>query len=276
MSVDLCIELDQINWKEARKSLLVFDLKTGKTRPISTDALHLLFRIAWRQGEGYDGRAYLSENQWLRSTGLSRSSYYRDRSELEQTELIKRLVRGSNINGTRANLRVNLSKIRTLPKTNVPSKGQSLNEVVPDSGLDSALEGMSKSLVSDPKQHKQHKTTVAFKVNDLRFKELVINNLPHELRSKITNGSELDTELYRLLEAGYSDQQIKDKLNISYQWNGIHTPYPHVKRFISTLWSEVPVLAKHVEAEPVEPVGQPTEMPVAVREMMNNLFHKPE
>ena len=121
MSVDLCIELDQINWLEARKSLLVFDLKTGEARPISTDAIGLLFRIAWRQGEGYDGRTYLSEKQWQRSTGLSRSSFYRFRSELEQTELVKRLVRGSNINGTRANLQVNLSKIRTLPKSNVPS-----------------------------------------------------------------------------------------------------------------------------------------------------------
>ena len=75
---------------------------------------------------------------------------------------------------------------------------------------------------------------------------------------------------------GYSDQQIKDKLNISYKWNGIHTPYPHVKRFISTLWSEVLVLAKQIEVEPVEPLGQPTEMPEAVKEMFANMFNRPE
>lgn len=276
MSVDLCIELDQINWLEARKSLLVFDLKTGEARPISTDAINLLFRIAWRQGEGHDGRAYLSEKQWQKSTGLSRSSFYRFRSELEQTELIKRLVRGSNINGTRANLQVNLSKIRTLPKSNVPSKGHSLNEVVPNGGQGSALEGIAKSLDSDPKRNKQQQTTVSFQLSEARFKELVLDSLPFHLRQAITNGRDLDKELSQLLSAGYSDKQIKDKLNTEKQWQGIHTPYPHVRKFLATLWKENPVAIKSERVDYVDTPSEPTPMPADFKAQMNKLFKKPE
>lgn len=239
MSVDLCIELDEINWSEARKSLLVSDLRTGKKRPISTDAIHLLFRIAWRQGEGVNGRAYLSERQWLNSTGLSRSSFYRDRSEVLQTELVKLLVRGSDINGTRANLQVNFLKIRQLPKLNVPSKGQSNNQVVPNKGLGSVLTGIEKSLNSDPKRHKQQKTTVSF--NNEMFNDLVVSSIPHELRADITNGYELDRLLNELVDAGYSNQQIKDKLNYA-KWEGMRKAYPLVMRLLNELKKDVPRL----------------------------------
>ena len=165
MSVSLCTELDNINWLEARKQL-----------DISAGAVHLLRYIAWRQGDGVNGRVYLSQKQWLVHTGHSKSQFYEYLGELTTKGLVARLIKGSNINSTRANYKVNEYRLSQLPRI-VLYTGQTNNLEVLNIEQGSPLLQTTLSAIPEAKRHKQLKTTVAF--DDNIFNELVVSTIPH-------------------------------------------------------------------------------------------------
>ena len=261
MSVSLCTELDNINWLEARKQL-----------DISAGAVHLLRYIAWRQGDGINGRVYLSQKQWLVHTGHSKSQFYEYLGELTSKGLVIRLTRGSNVNSTRANYKISEQRINLLPRI-VLYTGQTNKSEVLNKEHDSPVLQTDLSAIPEAKRHKLLKTTVAF--DDNIFNELVVSTIPHELRGNLRNGKELDSLLKELIADGYSNQQIKDKLNYSY-WQGIHTPYPFVIKYLTDLKKDKPRLVKaleHVEAETVDSERKP--MPPEISAQLSGFFQRP-
>lgn len=262
MSVSLCKELDNINWLEARKQL-----------EISAGAVHLLRYIAWRQGDGINGRVYLSQKQWLVHTGHSKSQFYEYLGELTSKGLVIRLTRGSNINSTRANYKVSEQRITLLPRI-VLYTGQTNNSEVLNKEQDSPVLKTTLSAIPEAKRHKLLKTTVAF--DDNIFNELVVSSIPHELRGNLRNGKELDSLLKELIDTGYSNQQIKDKLNLAY-WQGIHTAYPHVIRFLTDLKKDKPRLVKALEQVDTETLDSERKpMPPEISAQLSGLWSKPE
>jgi hypothetical protein len=237
VSVDLCIKLDTINWKEARKVLAVTDPKTGKLKPLPVGAVDLFKTFAWRQFDE-SGKVYLSQRAWLELTGRSKSSFYEQLDYLITLGLVKRLNKGSNINNLRANYKVSETRLESLPKI-VRYTGQTEKDIVLDTEQVSPVGNTSLSGMVEAKRNKRNKTNGSF--NDDYF-NFVIGCLPHDLRDNLTNSKELNDLLVELLEnKGYSFQQIKNKLNPSHRWQGIHTPYPFVLKYLRELLREQPV-----------------------------------
>lgn len=206
------------------------------------------------------GKAWPSMSELMNITGVHEKSISRSRTRLVKLGALKLVTRAH-----KGQLQANYAVVETWLMANqrvtdeLPNMDKELQATTQQVTVDdlkgnaSALNGLP---VSNPKPNKPNKPNklnkpIAFRISDNRFKELVVNNLPHELRQKITNGFELDDELSKLLEAGYSDQQIKDKLNLSYLWKGINSPYPFVLKFLATLWQDRPVLA--IRFDPVAP-----------------------
>lgn len=227
------------------------------------------------------GKAWPSENELVTVTGVNAKSVSRSRGRLVKSGALYRVTKACE--GRRAEYAVIetwlLSNQRVTDELPVKSSGlQNYTQKVTVDDLKgnaSALNGLPDSNPKLIKPNQLNKRT-PFLINDLRFQELVVNNLPHALRSKITNGLELDSELSALLEAGYSDQQIKDKLNIEKQWQGVRTPYYFVRQFLSALWVENPVMRRSLKPVEASPDNRPTEMPPEIRKQMEKLFKKPE
>lgn len=263
MSVRVYNLLAQVNWREARKEL-----------GISAGAVALLKEIATKQFDDSNS-VYLSQEAWLNLTGRSKSNFYERLGELTSTDLVLRLVKGSNTNSTRAKYRINEIRVASLPRI-VRNTGQTdiglvLDREPPSPVVDTELSGQGEA-----KRRLRLNTTVSFKVSEARFQQLIIDSLPFHLRHTIINGRDLDQELSQLLSAGYSDKQIKDKLNTEKQWQGIHTPYPHVRKFLATLWKEKPVAIKSERVDYVDTPSEPTPMPADFKAQMNKLFKKPD
>lgn len=240
MSVNLCKKLDTINWREARKVLAVTDPKTGEIKSLPVGAVDLFRYIAWRQGE-QTKRVYLSQRAWLEHTGRSKSNFYELLDYLITTGLVKRLVKGSNINSLRANYQVNEIRLESLPKMPkiVRYTGQTEKDIVLDTEQVSPVGDTTLSGMVEAKRIKRLKTNGSF--NDDYF-NFVVRCLPHELRNNITNSKELNDLLVDLLESkGYSHQQIKDTLNPMHKWQGIHTPYPFVLKYLRELKAKQPI-----------------------------------
>lgn len=235
MSVSLCEKLDTVNWREARKVLAVTDPKTGEIKPLPVGAVDLFRYIAWRQGDK-SGRVYLSQIAWLEHTGRSKSNLYELLDYLITTDLVKRLVKGSNTHSLRANYQVNEIRLESLPKI-VRYTGQTEKDIVLDTEQVSPVGNTSLSGMVEAKRNKRNKTNGSF--NDDYF-NFVIGCLPHDLRDNLTNSKELNDLLVELQVRGYSNQQIKNKLN-SQRWQGIHTPYPFVLQRLKELLSDKPV-----------------------------------
>lgn len=241
MSVNLCEKLDEVNWLEARKVLAVTDPKTGELKSLPVGAVDLFRYIAWRQGDK-SGRVYLSQRAWLEHTGRSKSNFYEQLDYLITTDLVKRLVKGSNTHSLRANYKVNQVRLDSLPKL-VRYTGQTEKDIVLDTEQVSPVGNTSMSGIAEAKRLKRLKTNGSF--NDDYF-NFVIGCLPHDLRDNLTNSKELNDLLVELLEnKGYSFQQIKNKLNPSHRWQikgePIHTPYPFVLKYLRELLREQPV-----------------------------------
>ena len=247
MSVNLCLKLDTVNWLEARKVLAVTDPKTGELKSLPVGAVDLFRYIAWRQGDK-SGRVYLSQRAWLENTGRSKSNFYEQLDYLITTGLVKRLVKGSNTHSLRANYQVNQVRLDSLPKI-VRYTGQTEKDIVLDTEQVSPVGNTSMSGIAEAKRLKRLKTNGSF--NDDYF-NFVIGCLPSELRNSVTKSKELNDLLVELLEnKSYSFQQIKNKLNPLQRWQGIHTPYPFVLKYLKELLSEKPV-AKLSEPAKVE------------------------
>lgn len=228
------------------------------------------------------GKAWPSMSELMNITGVHEKSISRSRTRLVKLGALKLVTRAH-----KGQLQANYAVVETWLMANqrvtdeLPNMDNELQATTQQVTVDdlkgnaSALNGLP---VSNPKPNKPNKLNkpIAFRISDNRFKELIVNNLPHELRQKITNGHELDDELFNLLEAGYSDQQIKDKLNLAYQWQGITTPYPHVRKFLATLWKDRPVLANKFDrvANENEKVKNPP--PKEVETFIRNSFKTPD
>ena len=78
------------------------------------------------------------------------------------------------------------------------------------------------------------------------------------------------------MEAGYIDRQIKDKLNISYQWQAITTPYPHVRKFLATLWKDHPVFANRFDRVANENDLVKNPPPKEIETLTRNGFKNPD
>jgi hypothetical protein len=161
-----------------------------------------------------------------------------------------------------------LEKLPLAPKhkKDVPNQGQTREVEVSNQGQAGIKSGTELALNKDPIQPIQPFTTGA--VNSENWNWLV-NCLPHEHRPNMIYGKELDNELNKLLEAHYTFQQIKNKLNNSRDYNNLEKPYPKVLRMLKELWSDTPVGVKL--ADPVKVEFEIPQRSPATKEQLENM-----
>lgn len=216
MSIRLLGLIDEINWIKVKE--LYPDLTNG--------SMGLIRTIAWRQGEKPPYAVYISQKEWIETTGFPKSTFYDYLEPLVKYKIVTQLKKGSNTNSTRAHYQFNETVLSSLPKRNkVRYSGQTNSNEYGGTDIEvlntaprSTAERTSESGMVEAKRNKLQET----KLNELtvRFDNLIRASLPKHLAENITPSKELDALLDELLDSGVSRQAIVNKLT-SHNWQGL-------------------------------------------------------
>lgn len=229
MSVRLRGLIDQVNWVKVKK--LYPELSNG--------SLAVIKAIAWRQGDEPPYAVYISQKEWIETTGYAKSSFYEYLKPAIACDLVTQVIKGSNTNNTRAHYRINEIKLESLPKRDVRYSGQTKKDKsgnseskVHDSERRGTVERTHLSGMVEAKRQERHIT----KLNDnsVRFENLIKDSLPSHLAEKITTSPQLESLLDELEANEVSYMTISNKLS-SHNWNGLNVAYPQVMKLLREL-----------------------------------------
>jgi hypothetical protein len=167
-------------------------------------------------------RAWPPRSELIRITGAHDKSISRSLGRLTQRGLLIRITRASKEKGLKAEYAVNRELLKTLTKVTdeLPDDYEVTDEV--EAGNPIAL--LSNSGAPEKVLHGYAKPNKPNKPNNVhsydRFREIILNNVPIELRSTITAGKNLDALLDELEVLGVTDQAIGSEINLI-KWSNV-------------------------------------------------------
>ncbi len=161
-------------------------------------------------------RAWPPRSELIRITGAHDKSISRSLGRLTQRGLLIRITRASKDKGLKAEYAVNRELLKTLTQVTdeLPNEYEVTDEV--ETGNPIALFSNSgapeKVLHGYAKPNKPNKPKNVHSYD--RFNEVILKNVPQQLRATITAGKNLDTLLDELSELGATDQAIGSAINL--------------------------------------------------------------
>jgi hypothetical protein len=167
-------------------------------------------------------RAWPPRSELIRITGAQDKSISRSLGRLTRRAFLIRITLASKDRGLKAEYAVNRPLIRSfiqvtdeLPKDyEVTDEVETGNSLTPlsNSGVSAEV------LHGYPKPNKPNKPTNVISYD--RFNEIILKNVPTELRATITAGKNLNSLLDQLSELGVTDQAIGNTINLI-TWNTV-------------------------------------------------------
>lgn len=199
------------------------------------------------------GKAWPKLDELLNITGVHEKSVSRSRTRLRKLGALIQITKACE--GRQAEYAVNenwlLVNQRVTEQLPVITKGSPAEpSQVTLQGLlgnTSRTKGSPDSYPKPIKPIKPIKPTKPnrFWLDEVSFKYYITDHIPHEHRATVQLDEVIDQKVKTLIEAGYSDQQIFDKLNYGY-WEGIHDPSWKVNKLLDELKKDRPRRASTV------------------------------
>lgn len=167
-------------------------------------------------------RAWPPRSELIRITGAHDKSISRSLSRLTHRGLLIRITRASKDKGLKAEYAINRELLRSL--TQVTEELPNENEVTEEVETGNPIAPLSNSGAPEKVLHgyaKPNKPNKPINVNTSdRFYEVILKNVPNQLRATITAGKNLDVLLDELGELGVTTQTIASAINLI-TWNNV-------------------------------------------------------
>ena len=161
-------------------------------------------------------RAWPPRSELIRITGARDKSISRSLGRLTRRGLLIRVTLASKDRGLKAEYAVNRDLIRSFIQ--VTDETPNEYEVTDEVDTSNPIAPISNSVALEKVLHGYAKPNKPNKPTNVqaydRFNELILKNIPFQLRTTITAGKNLDTLLDELGELGVTDQAIGSAINL--------------------------------------------------------------
>ena len=188
-------------------------------------------------------RAWPSLAELKRLTGAHEKSISRSIGRLNRKRLLLRVTLANKERGLKAQYAVNRKLIRSFIQVTeeLPIQDVSNLEVTEEPLLSNPVVPLSNSTVTEKEPHGYPKPNKPNKpinvINEERFNDLILNNLPKELRSKVTVGQNYEEQLDELERLRVSENRISEVFNLL-PWHEVKSAGGAVSKSLADLITE--------------------------------------
>jgi len=188
-------------------------------------------------------RAWPSLTELKRLTGAHEKSISRSIGRLNRQRLLIRVTLANKERGLKAQYAVNRKLIRSFIQVTeeLPIQDVSNLEVTEETLLSNSVVPLSNPTVTEKEPHGYPKPNEPNKpknvINEERFNNLILNNLPKELRSKLNAGQNYEEQLDELERLRVSENRIREAFNLL-SWHEVYSVGGAVSKSLADLVTE--------------------------------------